>query len=269
MRWTPSSTDSSSSASSVRHVLEVGDERAPPLDVQRPAQLGEAQRQQVHDRDLADEGLRRRDADLEAGARVEHAVGVARRLRAHDVRHREDGRAALARETHGRERVGRLARLGDADDEVAGADHRVAVAVLRGDVHLDGQARPLLDGVAAHQTGVVARAAGDDDDALRVAQDVLVDVVGQVDPVRADRAARDGLGDRVGLLVDLLEHEGLVAGLLGRLLVPVDLGDLAVDRLARRRHERDAVGAHDDDLAVLDDLDAGASRRGRRGSRRR
>ena len=188
-------------------------------------------------------------------ARVEHAVGVAGRLRAHDVRHREDGRAALACETHRRERVGRLARLRDADDEVAGTDHRVAVAVLRGDVHLDGQARPLLDGVATHQTGVVARAAGDDDDALRVAQDVLVDVVGQVDPVRADRAARDRLGDRVGLLVDLLEHERLVAGLLGRLLVPVDLGDLAVDRLASRRHERDALGAHDDDLAVLDDLD--------------
>jgi hypothetical protein len=36
------------------------------------------------------------------------------------------------------ERVGGLAGLRDADDEVAGADHGVAVAVLRGDVHLTG-----------------------------------------------------------------------------------------------------------------------------------
>src|SRR3712207_7910699 len=41
-------------------------------------------------------------------------------------------RAALLREAHGGERVGGLAGLGDADDEVALADHRVRVAVLGG-----------------------------------------------------------------------------------------------------------------------------------------
>ena len=58
-------------------------------------------------------------------------------------------RAALARHAHRGERVGGLTRLGDPDHEVAGADDRVAVAVLGGDVHLDGDARPLLDRVAA------------------------------------------------------------------------------------------------------------------------
>ena len=67
-------------------------------------------------------------------------------------------------EPHRRERVGGLARLGDADDEVLGADHRVAVAELGGDVHLDRDPGPVLDRVAADEAGVVAGAAGDDDD---------------------------------------------------------------------------------------------------------
>ena len=151
----------------VRDVLEVGDDALRRSASSVAAQLGEAQREQVHGRDLGDEGLGGGDADLEAGARVEHAVGVARGLRAHDVGDREDRRAALAGEAHGGQRVGRLAGLGDADDEVARADHRVAVAVLGGDVHLDRDARPLLDRVAADQAGVVGGAAGDDDDRLR------------------------------------------------------------------------------------------------------
>ena len=150
---------------------------------------------------------------------------------------REHGRAALAGEAHRGERVGRLARLRDADHEVAGADDRVAVAVLGGDVHLDRHARPLLDRVAADQAGVVRGAAGDDDDPPHVAQERVVDraEVAEVDAVAARRAVGDRLRDRVGLLVDLLEHERLVAALLGGLRVPVDLDDLALDRRRRRR----------------------------------
>jgi hypothetical protein len=51
-----------------------------------------------------------------------------------------------------------------------------------------------------------------------------------------------------------LEHEGLVAALLGGLLAPVDLVDGALDRLAGGAEELDAVAADDDDLVVLDQL---------------
>src|SRR5215211_314562 len=57
---------------------------------------------------------------------------------------RTPSESRVAREPHGGQRVERLARLGDADHEVAGTDDRVAVAVLRRDVHLDRHARPLL-----------------------------------------------------------------------------------------------------------------------------
>ena len=136
------------------------------------------------------------------------------------------------------------------------ADHRVAVAVLGGDVHLDRDARPLLERVAADQAGVVRGAAGDDDDPVAVAQEGVVDraEVAEVDAVLADGAVGDRLRDGVRLLVDLLEHERLVAALLGDLLAPVDLVDLALDRLAGGAEELDAVAAHDDDLVVLDQL---------------
>ena len=73
-------------------------------------------------------------------------------------------------------------------------------------------------------------------------------------PVAARGAIGDRLGDGVGLLVDLLEHERLVAALLGGRLVPVDVRDLALQRRAVGREELHARRAQHDDLAVLDEL---------------
>ena len=70
----------------------------------------------------------------------------------------------LARQPHRRQGVGGLARLGDPDHQVAGADDRVAVAVLGGDIHLDRDPCPLLDRVAADEARVIAGAAGNDHD---------------------------------------------------------------------------------------------------------
>ena len=145
-------------------------------------------------------------------------------------------RAALPRQPHGRQRVGGLARLGDPDHQVVRADHRVAVAVLGGDVHLDRDARPLLDRVAAHEAGVVAGAAGDDHDPPHPGDEVVGELeLGEVDTIQPGQPIGDRLGDRVGLLVDLLQHEGLIAALLGGVLVPGDLLDLAARSACRRR----------------------------------
>ena len=73
--------------------------------------------------------------------------------------------------------------------------------------------------------------------------------------VLAGGTLADRLGHGVGLLVDLLEHERLVALLLGRLGVPVDLDQLPVEQLAVGGQELDPVGAQDDDLVVADVLD--------------
>ena len=130
-----------------------------------------------------------------------------------------------------------------------------------------GSLRPLLDHVAPHQTRVVGGPAGDDHHPPEVSDlglgepDVFED-----EPPVADTLA-DRLGHRLRLLVDLLEHEGLVALLLGRLVVPVDVELLSLHRLSGEREERRPVLRDRDDLAVLDQLHA-ASLPQERGDRR-
>ena len=80
-----------------------------------------------------------------------------------------------------------------------------------------------------------------------------------VDQVTAQR-----VGDRVGLLLDLLEHEVVVAALLGGGEIPVDVEVLAVDRDAVEVGDRVAVAADLDDL-VLAELDGLAGELDERG----
>jgi hypothetical protein len=67
------------------------------------------------------------------------------------------------------------------------------------------------------------------------------------------------------LLVDLLQHEGLVAGLLGRLLVPVHLERPTLDLAVLDVEEARAVGSYRDDLAVVDQLQPAGLAEKRRG----
>ena len=93
----------------MRQALDLRDQLSQARGRELASQLGQAQRQHVHDRHLAEERLGGRHPDLQARARVQHAVRVARGLRAHHVGDRQHARAALVREAHRRERVRRLA----------------------------------------------------------------------------------------------------------------------------------------------------------------
>ena len=123
----------------------------------------------------------------------------------------------------------------------------------------------MLDGVLRDQAGVVGRAARDDDDLVDVAQ-VLVGQPHLVErePPSSVEPAEQGVGDGLGLLGDLLEHEVVVAALLGGGDVPVDVEGLAVDGVAGEVGDGVAVGADLDDL-VLTELDgvAGVADEGR------
>ncbi len=134
------------------------------------------QAEEVQRGDLRDERLRRGDGDLGAGVRVDDRVGLARDRRALRVADRQRARAVLAGVLDRHERVHRLARLADRDDERVVADHRVAVAELVRELDVDGHARPLLDRVLADHARVGGGAARDDDDA-RDADEELVETV--------------------------------------------------------------------------------------------
>jgi hypothetical protein len=107
---------------------------------------------------------------LEPRAREQDTVRVARGLAACGVGDRNHRSAELARQAHCREGVGGLARLGDPEHERADADDRIAVAELRRDLDVDGDARPPFDRSSPGQAGVIGAPARDDDDSLQAAQ---------------------------------------------------------------------------------------------------
>jgi hypothetical protein len=158
------------------------------------------------------------------GVGVERAGADPRRLRAGDVRQRDEARAALLRRLHRPDRVDRLAGLRDAGDQHRGVGDRIAVAVLRGVVDLDRNPRQLLDQELADERRVPRGAAGEELDAGERAH-----VVGrELERVEADLAglevdpAAEGVAGGLGLLEDLLQHEVLVAALLDLLRIPVE-----------------------------------------------
>src|SRR3970282_2335354 len=105
----------------------------------------------------------------------------------------------------------------------------------------DRSARPLLDQVAADDAGVVRGPAVDEDEAAELPE-LLVRHPETLEDERAvANAVADRLGHGVRLLVDLLQHERLVAGLLGALVVPVELHRLLLEPFAVRAPERGAI----------------------------
>ncbi len=114
----------------------------------------DVEREEIERRELRGEGLRRRHADLRAGVRVDGAVRHARGGGTDDVADREELRPLRLGLLHAGDRVGGLARLRHADDEGVLVDDRVAVAVLRTVVDLDGDAGRILEEELADQAGV-------------------------------------------------------------------------------------------------------------------
>ncbi len=80
--------------------------------------------------------------------------------------------------------------------------------------------------------------------------------VGEEDLAGVERdAAKGGVADGAGLLVDLLEHEVLVAGLLGLDGVPGDALRMEGVGFAAEVGEDDAGGGEGGDFAVLEEVD--------------
>ena len=117
-------------------------------------------------------------------------------------------RGALPRaEREGLDRVARLARLRDPDDEVVLVDHRVPVDPLARDVELDRDARPLLDHVPADDAGVVGGVpqARRNDAAIVLEPPPSVMSEASSTSLPSPHAVSDLHPDRLRLLVDLPE----------------------------------------------------------------
>ena len=116
--------------------------------------------------------------------------------------------------THRLQGVGGLTGLRDGDYQGAAVQNRVTVTELAGQLDLDRQPGPMLDGVLGQQAGVESRAARDDEDLIDFAQLLIGEPLLVKDDASVDEMAEERGGDRGRLLGDLLEHEVLVAALL-------------------------------------------------------
>ena len=104
---------------------------------------------------------------------------------------------------------------------------------------------------------MVRAAAGDEDDAPQVTKLVL----GHAEAVQHEPTVAHAVADRLRhalrLLVDLLQHERLVARPLGGRVVPVDLDHVMLDRLAGDRVDDPHLVRRDrHDLTVVGELHA-------------
>ena len=147
--------------------------------------------------------------------------------------------------------VQRLPGLADDHDQGMLVHQGVHVPELRGQGHLYGNAGHPLQVVLAHHAHMPAGAAGDDVDFLQAA-DV---VVAEVEVLKVHRPlpdpGEDAPAQGLGLLHDLLEHEVLVAALLRRVDLPVDMGDLLFDGLHQVVVALDAVPGEHRHLPVV------------------
>src|SRR5678816_631016 len=97
--------------------------------------------------------------------RVDDIVRNAAGLAAHHIDDAEQAGTPLPRLLHRRERVSGLAGLGHSDDELPLCDHRLAVAVLAGDIDVTRDAGETFNEDLADERGMTRGAASDERDA--------------------------------------------------------------------------------------------------------
>ena len=205
--------------------------------------------------------------DLRAGVGVDDVIGLAGDGRAHDVDDGEGVHALALGLAQRREAVGGLAALADDDHQRLRREQRLAVAELRRDVHAHRDARQILHHVLRNHAHVVGGAAGHDMHLLVGAQHLLGDArLAQIHAAVAHEGV-DGVRHHAGLLVNLLHHEVLEAGLLRGLRVPGDLHGMLLDGLLIHGAEADRALAQAGDLHVVDVVDAAGVLQDRRNVR--
>ena len=149
-------------------------------------------------------------------------------------------------------RVGGLTRLRNDNRQHLLGNDRIAIPELAAIIDLDRNARQFLDHEFAGQRRMPTGSTRDDFDRLELAKFLRRDThLVQEHPARflAD-AAQHGIADCPWLLKDLLEHEVLVAALLGHDGVPKNVRDLPLDEFALKIGQTDAIGGEDGHISI-------------------
>ena len=131
-------------------------------------------------------------------------------------------------------------------------DERVAVAQLAREHDLRRDAAEGFQRVFRGAAGIVGAAAGGDDDLIKLPQLLRAQIELVQNHLAVLQARGDGGAHRRGLLHDLLEHEVIIAALLGCLDGPGDAADGLFDLPARAVEDRDALGRELGEVPVVE-----------------
>src|SRR6267143_6806541 len=139
----------------------------------------------------------------------------------------QNGCALFLGFAEGGKRIGSLAALADHEHDILGADDGVPVTELGGIINFHRNPRELFDHIFPGESGMPGSSAGCNDDPRRVKQ--LIKNRLQPPELRSTfvhlQSSAQGIGDRLRLLVDLLEQEMLIAALLDLLEIKGNLLD--------------------------------------------
>jgi len=232
---------------------EIVQKFAPPLPRERSPRLAQVHGQQVGCHHLRRERLGGGHADFRAGVQVDDPVRQTGCLRADDIHEGDRLHSFVARGFHGSERVHRFTGLRDNQYDAPRFEQRISIAELGTVIYLHGKSGEILDKELGQQAGVPGRTAAHGmqatqvgkhrPQALQIRQDHLAAV--EID------AAADHIRDRPGLLVDLLEHEVLVAVPGHGHRVPLHWCDLLLDEASGEIHDGGPVPTHHGNLPVV------------------
>ena len=125
--------------------------------------LGDLAGEQIEGQDLSGVRLGRGHADFWARQQRHDPVGFTRDGRGHHVDQRDHRNEFSPRQTQPGQGVGGFAALADRDDQGAAARHRIAIAILGGDIDFDMDARQVFEVTLAEHRRVPASPAGEKD----------------------------------------------------------------------------------------------------------
>ena len=175
--------------------------------------------------------------------------------RADGVADAVDEGALFLCQLNGGQRVSSLTRLRDGNDNVVFSDYGIAIAELRGVLHLTGNAAERFKELFANESGVPRRTASHNDDALG-----LQELATEVDECRKSHVvaldidtSAHAVGEALRLFENFLKHEVLVTPLFYLSEVDVDGLHLQLLFLTENTHDMYILTQSDDgDVAILE-----------------
>ena len=166
---------------------------------------------------MGQERLRRSDRDFRPSVGVQHGIGFPWNRRSHRVANRQRTSTLGLRVAKCHEGVHRFTGLGYGDDEGIWSDDRISVPKLARQFDINGQSRPMFNGVLRHHAGMSRSSTGNHDDLGDVAQHRVIErCLIQFNALLRIDASTKRIGDGFGLFCDFLEHEQVVPTLFRR-----------------------------------------------------